>query len=307
VMNNETKSYAILKIPKESFKETIIREANLMKEIDGKLAKNPHLSHFLKLVNVSFGDRRIDSILISPHAVHGVADFSLEDIVNLASALFALHSANFVHRDISPQNISHYRLDKHETCPFIFDFGFSLSYTTGEYEEHYSGSIITASDEVLKTLSSGAISLIFRARDDLESLLKTFFIIITGRKPRVQRSDTLSKKAESVFEFWNYHGNSLFRSHINPILDSPNYEKISDAFWLSNLGRPLQLQLQGTHPPSPEANTTEKRKISGDTPFEDPIVLPPITESPGLVLRTRAIKKARKSAAARVLFEEFDE
>jgi len=188
-------------------------------------------------------------------ALDGKIDFTLEDIVNLAKALHELHAAGFVHRDISPSNIGHYPSGR-KISPFIRDFGFSLH--DGGLENsptNYSGSVITASDTVLLNLREGNSSFIFQRRDDLESLLKTFFILITNRRPFIEKNLTLTEKAEAVFQFWDYDANSLFRLHVDDVLKSPGYQDIKKVFWLSTIGPSFQPK-QGTRLPSPETNVT---------------------------------------------------
>ena len=219
-----------LKVPREGYEGVINREIALME----KLMENDHISqspHFSKLypvssVKVQWGKRTTTGFFTIPCGTER-DDLMREDVLELAQALSLFHKLGYRHRDISPSNVS---FDS-DGNPFFRDFGFS----TDNPEDPYQGAIGTASNRILRILAEKKEVTDFTDADDVESLLKTIFIILFRREPRVERSSPLAENAQAVLEFWEATRFPPEES-IAKIVQSEGYVAIENLCWLRPRG-----------------------------------------------------------------------
>src|SRR6185312_6557794 len=120
---------------------------------------------------VSFERKLKIAFMAYPATSEKQFDLVQDDIDHLGKALFDLHEAGFVHRDVSPNNIGHY-LNESTRYILLRDFGFAIPINN---HEEYCGSVMTASNRILTYLRNGITKFQFEKKDDLESLWKTIY------------------------------------------------------------------------------------------------------------------------------------
>lgn len=113
--------------------------------------------------------------------------------------LLLLRSAgNHVHRDILFVNIL---IDNNHEA-FLIDFGFALP--INHEPSSFKGSFYTASQRVLRYISLGHSSFVYRPDDDLESFLK--MVLLRGdllKLPELQPISTTVRQAKIYWDFWD--------------------------------------------------------------------------------------------------------
>ena len=151
--------------------------------------------------------------------------------MKLAGALFDLHTAGFLHRDISPGNIGHYLVGESSFEPFLRDFGCSIELQPPPREStppRYAGTIATASTRVLRELVANSENPCIEPVDELESLLKS--VILKATRSQVSAANSglsLQAKARASLEFWEGRG-FIGGDSLTSILRSKRYCGIGD-------------------------------------------------------------------------------
>ncbi|KIK35017.1 hypothetical protein CY34DRAFT_17308 [Suillus luteus UH-Slu-Lm8-n1] len=137
--------------------------------------------------------------------------FSLHNVVNLGiqllSCLEYIHSHNFVHGDIKPQNIL-VGLDDLKHTAFIIDFGIAKEYCNTSTRAHIpfrQGQCITGTPAFASINSHLGVAL--GRRDDLESLTYTLIYFLCGSLPwltsdheGLSNSSMLERKVNTTVE-----------------------------------------------------------------------------------------------------------
>ena len=215
---SDLKTFLVLKFPKEpKYQEIVNCEAQLMFDMadNNNLFQNPYLAKIETTISVqSKGLGSLTGFISYPCGIDktdGKLSLVAEDIRDLVVALQALHKADFLHRDITPENVGHY-WNKNARKVFLRDFGFSIS--SVDAGNPYEGAMITASKNVLESLQANT-PYSFTPRDDFESLAKTVIIVTSGCSPLVPLSAVTSKeKASALLAFWR-----RYDEHIQHVVD----------------------------------------------------------------------------------------
>ena len=246
----------VFKFPKpdeENATRIVAKEATIMNEmgVNQAVRENPHLAKFVGRVSATFQGQDRDGILLFPPATNKKVPLALEDVTELAGALFDLHEAGFLHRDVSPANIGHY-VDQDLQCrPFLRDFGFAVALTKkGENEEKlsFAGTVVSASNRILGALSRGRKEILVGRRDDLESLCKSLILLACGSRVGVDE-EALAGRAEGVLNFWEKRG-SIDDEGLTDILESKRYGHIRRYF--TSLPSRTRISPSQAHTPPPE-------------------------------------------------------
>ena len=268
------KKYYALKVAKDEYKRTLLNEVAVLEVIDRKYQHHRHLQHLHWVGEVTFEGENKNAFMAYPVTDETLDDLVQYDIDHLGKALFDLHEAGFVHRDVSPNNIGHYS-KKGERNILLRDFGFAVPIDNNDI---YCGSIMTASNRILESLAEGSLVFTFKKIDDLESLWKTIFICLTNYKPLIPVGVVdLEEKARRVLNFWNDIGMERHQQYIQQIFD---HAKEHHAYNFSEYGHLVFVppgrakEIDGkTKVPSPLSSPS---KVSSSIPAH---TSPPISSS----------------------------
>ena len=267
-VNNERGDW-VLKLPKPNHNHAtriVANEATIMNEMGTNQAvrENPHLAKFVAKVSVTFQGHTQDGILLFPPATNKKVRLTQQDVTELAGALFDLHKAGYLHRDVSPGNIGHY-LDRSSQCrPFLRDFGFAVAMTEkteGRIERKlpFAGTVVTASNRILAALSAGNTEVTVGRRDDLESLCKSAILLASGSRVGVDES-SLAERANEVLSFWKSRG-SVDEGALTDILQSNKYENIRRYFTSLPSRIPFPVHSKAHTPPPEKIQTPPSAQI----------------------------------------------
>ena len=143
--------------------------------------------------------------------------------LDLVEGLSLVHNqAQIIHRDIRPENLVILK-DKKQVA--FIDWGYSVQLTDGEYVGPYSGTLKTASNSVLNQLQNSYDNVIVRPKDDMESLVKTYFLLRLRSVGRDIEGNVASELLKSWNELPEFRG---FESMIGS--DFSNIEGIKNIF-----------------------------------------------------------------------------
>lgn len=163
-------------------------EATMLKQLE-----NLDVPHVPKLIKEH--DR---ALILSPRCEH-IYHITCHQALQLLETLQHVHKHGFVHRDIRPANL----LVQRNGSILVNDWGFTVPIDT---EQPYAGTLIHASDAVLKKLSEGQANIRVTAADDLVSFVRTVFVLtFPHAAPRLNISKTkyFSHDAKKVLQMWN--------------------------------------------------------------------------------------------------------
>ena len=111
-------------------------------------------------------------------------DISYEDFhqsfLELIDGLSKIHTeAKILHRSIVPKNLLLMDDKQSQSKKLVFiDWGHSVRFDGVEYCGPHAGNTTTASESVMQQLYSSTVT--FRPADDLEALMKTYFLLLDG-------------------------------------------------------------------------------------------------------------------------------
>ena len=288
VKDKDKKCHWVLKLPKPDRSvnvRIVAKEATIMKEMgmNSAVRENPHLAKFVDKVSVTFQNQAQQGILLFPPATNEKVRLTLEDVTELAGALYDLHEAGYLHRDVSPANIGHYYDGDSQCRPFLRDFGFAVALIEKDSEENvvegeerrekllpFAGTVVSASNSILRALSNGKTEIVVGRRDDLDSLCKSLILLARGSRVHIDE-DSLAGKARSVLDFWNERA-SIDEDGLNDILHSDRYKNIR-RYFMSLPSRPPR----GT---SLAANAHTPPLVPIQTPSSFEIPSPPKPSTP---------------------------
>lgn len=123
-----------------------------------------------------------------------------QSFLELIDGLSKIHSeAKILHRSIVPKNLLLIYDEQSQRNRLVFiDWGHSIRFDGINYLGPHAGNITTASTSVLQQLFIDSSMVIFKPADDMESLVKTYFLLLNG-------IDLKCKYLCQVINFWEEH------------------------------------------------------------------------------------------------------
>ena len=180
------------------FKSNIIQEIEIYK----KLTEYGGLPILTMLGYYNSDENQTAAIVFEER---GRQQETVKGLHGIIPVLKALHDLGYLHRDVRPSNILSIPVEK-KCKTLLIDFGFCTKITK---EEPYGGTLSTASQKILKQIKEGKKSIIADSSDDIESVVKTMFLLIFNLKlinkltlDYHEGRKGLAEAADSLFNAW---------------------------------------------------------------------------------------------------------
>lgn len=238
---------ATSKVISASFSEDIKEEEYAVKFIDDPEILNRELAHYQALMQNGISCMMLNGYVVAadgekcgivmpigipireyfgPNLYENLTLVGME-FIKLLENLADMHRiAKIVHRDIRLENLLCFAGGIK-----LIDWGYAVNLEEGGFfQGPYAGSLRTASESILSQLKNGDLqSIKSTPRDDYESLIKTFILLVHPKEVIPKQATEIADQASKIQHFWNHNGKfQFFKANLKS--DFSNFEWLKSYF-----------------------------------------------------------------------------